>query len=341
MRRDDARKLDHKTLEEIRIRAVRRVQEGKSPEEVIRALGFSRSCIYEWLSRYRSGGWHSLKAKALTGRPRKITGKQMKWVYDTVTLKSPLQLKFAYALWTRRMVQAILSKKFGVRLSLASVGRLLAQLGLSCQKPLVRAFQQNSSLVRQWLKKEYPRIKAAAKRLGAEIYFEDEAGVRSDFHSGRTWAPVGKTPVLRATGARFGFNMISAVSPKGEMRFMVIRGRIRAKEICEFLKRLMHKAKRPVFLIMDGHPTHKAKAVQKIVESYGGRLKLFYLPPYSPELNPDEQVWNDLKNNGVGKSIITGPEDLSTKVISHMRSLQKNREKIRSFFQMPETKYAA
>lgn len=341
MRRDDARKLDHKTLEEIRLRAVRRVQEGNSPEEVIRALGFSRSCIYEWLSRYRSGGWHALRAKTLTGRPRKITGKQMKWVYDTVTLKSPLQLKFAYALWTRRMVQAILSKKCGVRLSLASVGRLLAQLGLSCQKPLIRAFQQNSSLVRQWLKKAYPRIKAAAKRLGAEIYFEDEAGVRSDFHSGRTWAPVGKTPVLRATGARFGCNMISAVSPKGEMRFMVIRGRIRAKEIGEFLKRLMHKAKRPVFLIMDGHPTHKAKAVQKIVESYGGRLQLFYLPPYSPELNPDEQVWNDLKNNGVGKSIITGPEDLSTKVISHMRSLQKNREKIRSFFQMPETKYAA
>jgi transposase len=265
----------------------------------------------------------------------------MKWIYDTVTLRNPLQLKFEYALWTRRMVQAVIFKKFGIKLSLASVGRLLAQLGLSCQKPLVRAFQQNSSLVREWLKKEYPRIKAAAKRLGAQIYFEDEAGVRSDFHSGRTWAPVGKTPVLRATGARFGFNMISAISPKGVMRFMVVRGRVCAQEICEFLKRLMHKSTRPIFLIVDGHPTHKAKVVRKVVNSYGGRLKLFFLPPYSPELNPDEQVWNDLKNNGIGKSIITGPEDLSAKVFSHMKSLQKNREKIRSFFQMPETKYAA
>jgi transposase len=210
MVKNDARKLDHKTLEAIRMRAVEQVQAGQSPETVIRALGFSRCCIYDWLARYRSGGWHALRAKPLEGRPRRITGPQMKWIYNTVTLKNPLQLKFEFALWTRGMIRTLINQKYGIHLSLTSVRRLLAQLGLTCQKPLMRAFQQNPSLVEKWLQEEYPGIRGQAKRIGADIFFADEAGVRSDFHSGRTWAPKGKTPIVRVTGARFGFNLISA-----------------------------------------------------------------------------------------------------------------------------------
>jgi hypothetical protein len=209
----------------------------------------------------------------------------MKWIYDAITLKNPLQFRLEFALWTRPMIRALIQDKMSICLSLASIGRLLAQLGLTCQKPLMRAFQQNSTFMKKWLREEYPRIRARAKRIGAEIFFADEAGVRSDFHSGRTWAPRGKTPVIEATGARFSLNMISAVSPKGQMRFMVVAGKVAAGQFCEFLRRLVHGAQRPVFLIVDGHPVHRSVKVKTLTESFKGTLELFYLPPHSPELN--------------------------------------------------------
>ena len=186
MPRRDARSLDHKTLEEIRVRAVEQVQAGESPEDVIRTLGFTRSCIYTWLALYRAGGWGALRARALKGRPMKIQPQQMSWLYRTITGKSPLQYRFEFALWTREIVRMLLAEEFQLKLSLSSVGRLLKQLGLSCQRPLFRAIEQDPERVRHWLDEEYPRIRRQAQRQGAEIYFGDEAGVRSDCHSGRT-----------------------------------------------------------------------------------------------------------------------------------------------------------
>jgi transposase len=339
--RQDARKLDHRTLEEIRTRAVRQVQGGESPEVVIRALGFSRACIYEWLARYREGGWDGLRAKPLAGRPRRLNGRQIRWIYQTVTMKNPLQLKFPFALWTRAMVATLIRKRFGVALSLVSIGRLLAQLGLTCQRPLYVAYEQNPSLVDQWLKEEYPKIRAEARKIGAEIYFGDEAGVRSDGHAGTTWSPKGQTPIVMTTGQRFGLNMLSAVSAKGLLRFMVVQGRVAGQQVCEFMGRLMYRAKRPVFLILDGHPMHKSRLVKQCEESYHGKLRLFFLPPYSPELNPDEQVWHDLKSNAIGRSEILSREDLERKVVEHLNALKGLPKKVRSFFQLPMTRYAA
>jgi len=341
MERRDGRSLSHQTLEELRIRAVQQVEAGASPEAVIQTLGFSRPRIYEWLARYREGGIDALKAKAIPGRPPRLKGRQLQWLYRAITEKDPRQFRFEFALWTVGMIRLLIRRQFGVRLSEVSVGRLLKKLGLSPQRPLRRAYQQDPEAVRRWLEEEYPAIKAEAKRAGAEIYFGDEAGVRSDCHAGTTWAPRGQTPVVRTTGARFGLNLISAITPRGQMRFMIVKGRMTAARFCAFLTRLLHKARRPIFLIVDGHPTHRAAAVKRFVQATQGRLRLFSLPGYSPELNPDELVWNHLKNHGVGKRSITGPAHLKSVVLGHLRKLQKDRAIVRSFFHEPHTKYAA
>ena len=341
MKRRDGRSLDHKTLEEIRVRAVERVQAGESPEVVIQALGFTRSCIYTWLARYRSGGWGALKARALKGRPMKVTPAQMRWVYKTVTAKSPLQYRFEFALWTREMIRILLQDQFHLRLSLVSVGRLLKQPGLSCQRPLFRAIEQDPIRVRRWLEEEYPAIRERARLAGVEIYFGDEAGVRSDGHAGTTWGVKGKTPVVRCTGQRSSMNMISAVSARGAMRFMLTKGRVNGPVFVEFLKRLMHNAPRPIFLILDGGSFHRGRPVKEYVASLGGKLQLFFLPPYSPELNPDEQVWNYVKHHGVAKAALSGGRQLRKYVQARLQSLQRLPWTIRMFFLTPDTQYAA
>lgn len=339
MKKRDGRTLDHKTLEDIRIHAVQRVEAGESPEDVIRVLGFGRTVIYDWLAKYREGGLDALRAKPIAGRPSKLQGKQLKWLYQTITSKNPLQLHFEFALWTRGMVRELIRERFGVGLSEVSVGRLLKKLGLSPQKPLRRAYEQNPELVERWLSEDYPKIQALAKKARATVYFSDEAGVRSDFHSGRTWAPKGQTPIVEATGQRYGMNIVSAISPRGEMRFMTVEGRMNAGKFIEFLKRLLHNAKRPVFLIVDGHPSHRARKVFEFVRKTKGKLRLFFLPPYSPELNPDELVWNHLKNHGVGKRIVRSRDELKRVVIGHLRFLQKTPDLIRAFFHEPHVRY--
>jgi len=337
----DARRLDRKTLTELRKRAVASVQRGESPEVVARVLGVSRQAMYGWLARYREGGWGNLDAKRRGGRPHKLDGPAMKWVYDAVTMKNPLQLKFPFALWTSKMIGQAILKRFGINLSKASVCRLLNQLGLTPQRPLWRAYQQNPEAVEKWLNKEYPRIKDLAKTMKAKIYFGDEAGIRSDHHGGTTWGAKGKTPVVRSTGSRFGLNMISAVSAQGEFRFMVVKGRVNSLQFFEFVKRLVHNADRPVFLIVDGNPFHRAKTVKTFAEANKDRFRLFHLPPYSPELNPDERVWNDVKNNAVGKKSIESPDQLHKNVISFFRQLQCSPSRVRSYFANETTRYAA
>ena len=266
MKANDARRLDHATLEAMRERAVRSVQDGESPEVVARVLGIDRSTIYGWLAQYRRGGWGALKAKPLFGRPPKLDGRKMKWIYNTVTQKNPLQLKFAFALWTREMVAKLIKDKFKISLSPVSVGRLLAQLGITCQRPLHRAFERDEALVQQWLKQEYPKIRALAQREKADIYFGDAAHMRSDHHAGRTWGKRGETPVVLSTGARHRMSLISAVTSRGHMRFMIKeKGGVNADVFIEFVRRLLIGCENKIFLIVDRGPAHIAKKTKEFI----------------------------------------------------------------------------
>lgn len=341
MRKDDARKLDRKTQEALRIRAVNKVRAGESPEVVAQAIGVNRTTIYDWLAKHRDGGLSALKERKAPGRIPKLDGKKIKWIFDVLTQKSPQQLKFEYALWTREMLQKIIKDKFKISLSLPSIGRLLAQLGFTCQKPLYKAIQKNESLVKEWLKKIFPRIKRRAGLEKADIYFGDAAHIRSDHHAGKTWGRRGETPVVKSSGARFGFSLLSAITSKGKMRFMIKEGSVNSAVFIEFLKRLILGSKKKVFLIVDGGSSHVSKMTKAFVESVSEKLELFYLPPYSPELNPDELVWNHLKNHTVGRSTVIDKNDFKRKVAGSMRSLQKNPEKIKSFFGKETLKYAA
>jgi transposase len=342
MRTNDARRLDHATLEAMRERAVRSIHDGESPEVVARIIGINRSTIYGWLAQYRRGGWSALKAKPLFGRPPKLDGKKLKWIYNTVTQKNPMQLKFAFALWTREMVATLIKVKYNISLSPVSVGRLLAQLGITCQRPLHRALERDEALVRQWLKQDYPKIRALAQREKADIYFGDAAHMRSDHHAGRTWGKKGETPVVLSTGARYRMSLISAVTSRGHMRFMIKEtGGVNADVFIEFLRRLLIGSKNRIFIIVDRGPAHVAKKTKAFVASLGGRLRLFYLPPYSPDKNPDELVWKHLKADTVGRTSIISFDDFKDKVRSSMLSLQRNPAKIRAFFQKPSLQYAA
>jgi transposase len=337
----DGRRLKHEVLTELRKRAVASVQSGESPEVVVRAMGFSRACIYNWLAMYRAGGWDALDARKRGGRPRKVKGRMLAWIYRTVVGKDPRQYRFPFALWTRNAIAAVIYQKYGIRLSANSVGRLLAQLGITPQRPLWKAYQQDPERVRKWVEEEYPSIAREARRMKAEIWFGDESGVRSDYHAGTTWGRKGQTPVVRSTGARYRLNMLSAVNRRGLMRFMLEERTLNAAVMCRFLDRLMAGSATPVFLIWDGHPVHRSCTVAETVERYQGRLRIFVLPGYSPELNPDEYVWREVKTHRLGRAGVFAFADMKSKALGALRHVARRPDKIRSFFHTATTQYAA
>lgn len=339
-RTSDGRKHDHGALQVMRQQAVKAVREGQDVESVAAAYGVNVRSVFRWLADFANGGQNALLAKPIPGRPPKVSADEMRWLAQAIKDDTPLQYKFAFGLWTLSLIAALIERRFGKKLSLASVSRIMKLLGFSAQKPLYRAWQQDAALVRTWETETYPAIRAEAKAANATIYFADESGIRSDYHTGTTWAPVGETPVVGVTGRRFSLNMISAVSPRGDFRFMVHEGAVTATVFREFLKRLMIGAKQPVFVIVDGHPTHKAKLVRDYVASLNGQLKLFYLPPYSPHLNPDEQVWAHVKRQ-VSRQLVQSKDDMKRLALGALRRIQKLPGLVRSFFRQPECRYAA
>jgi transposase len=341
MRANDGRKLDQASQEVIRLRAVRQVvQERAHPADVAAALGVHRGTVYGWLARYYEGGEAALRARPVPGRPRKLTGAQMRRLAGLVR-QDPRDLGFADALWTRAMVAELIWSEFGTRVSVTVAGRILHRLGFTPQRPLHQAAEQDPEAVERWKDEEYPAIREQARRDGGTIYFADEAGIRSDYHAGTTWAPEGQTPVVEATGKRAVVNMISALTPRGALRFAVYEGNTNAAVFTGFCARLLHDAPGPgpVYLIVDGHPAHRARATRDFVASSGGRLKLVFLPGYSPQLNPGEWVWKNIKADRLGRAGLKNAAEMGVRARAALHRLQKLPRLIRGFLADPDLSY--
>jgi transposase len=332
-------KKGRRATEEERIRAVQLMESGKPPNVVAEILGVSRSSVFAWQKSYRAGGLAALSTKFASGRPTSLSDKQMLTLYSLIAGNDPRQLSFGMALWTRKMIAELISRQFGVRLSLVSVGRILNKLGMSAQRPVYRAYQQNPVLVEKWKAETYPQIRAEAAETGASIFFADEAAVRTDHHAGTTWAPVGQTPVVAATGERKSVSMISAVSQHGEIHFDVFYGTVNAERFIEFCKKLLQDCAGPVFLVVDGSSTHTAKKVGEYVATTQGHLKIFILPPYSPELNPDEWVWKNVKHDQIGPAVPMGQSHLWSLANDALLRLRAAAHIVRGFFADPHLSY--
>ena len=250
-----------------------------------------------------------------------------------------MQFQFDFCLWTLEIIRNIIRKTFNISISKASISRLMRQIGLSAQRPVFKAVQQNPQEVDKYLKERYPEIRARAKRNGAEIFFIDEAAFRSDHHSGTTWAPIGETPIIPEHRGRFGAKSISAISAKGKMYFRIFEGSMNKEGFTDFLKKLRRDVGKPIIVIADCASYHKANAVKEYVAETQGNVGLELLPVRSPELNPDEQVWNQAKKS-LGKMIIQNKADMEKCVSKVLRSIQRRANLIRAFFQLPDTKYA-
>jgi transposase len=337
----DGRKLDHRTLEEIRKMAVERVREGEKPSVVIASYGFHRCVIYRWLKAAsgRGKGVRALAARKGSGRPRKLTPAQERQVFRWINGKNPMQYGFDFGLWTRQIVRELLEMKFGVVLSLASVGALLARLGLTVQKPLQRAYQRDPEAIERWQRETYPALAEQARRDGAEISFWDESGFRADGVQGKTWAPVGQTPVVKVPGQRQSISAASAVSPRGAFWFATYKGALNGELFVELLKKLMHRRKKPLRLVVDGLPAHKTKVVKAYVASTQGQLSLHFLPGYAPELNPDELVWSHAKRTGNARRPLQKGEKLEQRVAAQLAEIGNNPKLVRSFFKHPSVAY--
>jgi transposase len=338
----DFRSLDAGAQEALRRKAVAAVESGMSQVEAARVFGITRQAINNWMGIYAARGDAGLKAKQ-RGRPHggQLKGWQAAQICKEIMDRCPDQMKLPFYLWTREAVGLLIQKRFKVSLSVWTVGRYLERWGFTCQKPVRRAFEQDQTKVTKWLQEEYPQLRARAKLEGAEIYWGDEMGVRSDHAVGRSYSKKGRTPVIRGTGKRFGCNMVSAITNRGKLYFMVFKSRFVSAVFIGFLRRLCRQVPRKIYLIIDSHPVHRSAAVRREVQAYQGKLQVFFLPGYSPELNPDEYLNNDVKANAVGRKRPGSQNEMISNVRGYLRSTQQTPEVVRNYFQAKPVRYAA
>jgi transposase len=337
----DGRELTTEQQALIRRMAVQRVFDGESPTIVIRSYGLSDRSIYPWIRLAREKGLDALAPLPRTGNTRTLTEEQEQEVARWIISGDPRQYGFDFGLWTRQIVANLIEHRLGIKLSVNSVGRLLSRQNITPQKPLRRAYERDEEAVTVWVNNEYPKIQKAAKKANALIFWLDEAGIRSDDPLQRTWGLKGQTPIVKTSGQRQSINAISAITNRGEFWYHVYSGRFNTDKFIDCLKSLMKYRKRPIYIITDGHPVHKAKKVQKYIDDLKGKLSIFLLPPYAPDLNPDELVWNQMRHMGTSKKPLKENESLKERVIFDLQSIKENRKLVKSFFRNDCVSFAA
>lgn len=320
------------------------VGEGRSQVEVAGLLSVSANAVGNWVRAHRRGGERALDARrrGRRGGHTKLTAAQQQKIARLIVGNNPDQLKLPGFLWTRALVRDLIRQRFGLEVGEDTVGRYLRAWGFSPQKPMRRAYEQSDEAVRRWLEVDYPSIAKRAYRERAEILWADESGLRSDHTAGRTWAPVGKTPVTKGTGKRFRANMIAAISNTGTLRFRVFDQKFTGPVFLDFLKRLVRDAKgRKIMLILDAHPAHRARIVKDWVAANPDLIELHFLPGYSPELNPAEMLNQDVKTNALGKRRPVNLTQLKADVRTFLRSRQRRPRKVARYFHERHVTYAA
>jgi transposase len=343
MEKQDLRKVSDQARKELRKTAIRMVQKGIRQEDVAAMVGCSTRTLTNWWMAYKSEGIKSIQSGTRgrrEGEKRLLSKGQEREVLVLIKDKCPDQLKLPYALWTRKAVQELIKSRFGVAVAIRTIGEYLKRWGYTPQKPIRRAYEQQPAEVQKWLKQKYPLIKARAKQEKAEIQWCDETGFSSEDNRGRGYSPKGQTPVSYGTGSRFSTSMISSIDNMGKLRWMVYKGAMNVDLFIGFLRRLIKDSDRKVFLIVDNLRVHHARKVTQWVEKHKDQIELFFLPAYSPELNPDEYVNNDVKTNVKAKPAPKSQQELQGNVRSYMRSLQWNKSKVARFFNHEKVAYA-
>jgi len=340
----DARTLPPAAQEEKRRTAIRLRQADHTFAEIGTMLGVHWATVHGWWQRYEAGGLEALTARRRgrrLGTQRVLTPAQEWSIQRLVADKTPDQLRMPFALWTRAAIGALIQHRYGLRMPVRTIGHYLQRWGFSPQKPLKRAYEQRPEAIQAWLTHEYPAIAARAKAEGAEIHWGDETSLSTSDPRGRGFAPRGRTPVLTVVSARRSVSFLSTVTNQGKVRFMVLEGPLSAPILIRFLRRLIRDTTRRVFVILDNLNVHKAAKVRAWVAAHGDAIALFYLPPYAPELNPDEYLNGDLKLGVATRAPARTKPELSAVARSHFRMLQRRPARVRRFFEHPRVTYAA
>jgi transposase len=345
MEREDARKLSPEAQLERRRQAVRAYKRGVNRRQIARDLGLSYSSVRMIVDRYKKDGLRGIES-GQRGRPtgscRTLNKEQEERVQRLIQEKRPEQLKMEFALWTRAAVMILIERECNIRIPVRSVGEYLKRWGFTPQKPIRRAYEQNPAAINKWLSETYPTIAKRAKTEGAEIHWGDETAVVNTDVRGRSYAPKGDTPVAYVVGGtRQKLSMISTVTNQGKTSWMIIDGNFNHERLIEFLKALIKQAGRKVFLVLDNLGVHHSKPVKKWLEEHIEQIEVFYLPSYPPELNPDERLNGDLKHAIATRVPCRSKDKLYQAATNHMTAIEKNPDRIKSFFKDPKIAYAA
>jgi transposase len=339
----DARKLPPFAQEELRFRALAMVRQGMTQRAVAKLLEVTRVSVNKWCRRAAREGEAALKAQK-RGNPSgpRLAGTQAAIICNLIRDRCPDQLKLPFFLWTREAVQALIRKRFGIELAVRTVGDYLARWGFTAQKPAVRVYERNEAAVQRWLTVDYPAIAARAKRERATIWWGDETGLRSRHYSGTSFSPRGKTPVTRGSGKHFGCNLFSAITNRGQLAFRIYDGKFNAEIFRDCMQRLIRQNKsKKVFLILDNLRVHHARVLKPWLEENRRHIELFFIPSYSPDLNPDELLNHDLKANAVGRKRARNQRGLVANARAYLESRASTPHIVAAFFRESHVRYAA